>query len=111
MMQQAGKYRRRVEILTPASAPDAYGDFGGSLTSLGYFRCHMITRTNDEVVEGQATIARTRYFLRLRYSTTLDALTTAAVVRFGSRDLEVLTVENVEGGGREILITAEERDK
>ena len=106
---QAGQMRNKVEIFSPDSTTNDFGEIELTHTSLGTFYCSMSTRIVDEMTKDQALISIVKYDLRFRYYSTLENLPKSAYITLGNKRLEVLAVANVKNLNKQIQIMCEER--
>ena len=106
---QAGKMRNKVEIFSPNSTTNDFGEIELNHDSLGTYYCALTTKSIDEAVDGQALISRVRYDLRFRYYQQLESLPKGAYIVLKNKRLEILTIANVKNLDKQIQILCEER--
>jgi len=106
---QAGNMRNKVEIFSPDSATNDFGEIELTHTSIGTYYCSMSTRITDENTDGQALISIVKYDLRFRYYSALENLSKGSYITHNNKRLEVLAIANIKNLDKQIQIMCEER--
>ena len=106
---QAGLMRNKVEIFSPNSGTNEFGEVELNHSSIGTFYCSVSTKMSDEKVNDQALVSIVKYDLRFRYYSTLENLSKAAYIVLGNKRLEILAIANVKNLDKQIQIMCEER--
>ena len=106
---QAGQMRNKVEVFSPNSTTNDFGEVELSHTSIGTYYCALTTRIIDEKTDKQALISIVKYDLRFRYYSALENLSKGSYITLGNKRLEVLAIANVKNLDKQIQIMCEER--
>jgi len=106
---QAGQMRNKVEIFSPNTSTNDFGEIELNHTSIGTFYCSMSTRIIDEKTNEQALVSIVKYDLRFRYYSTLENLSKGSYITLGNKTLEILAIANVKNVDKQIQIMCEER--
>lgn len=106
---QAGQMRNKVEIFSPDSTTNDFGEVELTHSSLGTFYCSLSTRIVDEMSKDQSLISVVKYDLRFRYYSTLENLSKASYITLGNKRLEILAIANIKNLDKQIQIMCEER--
>ena len=106
---QAGLMRNKVEIFSPNSGTNEFGEVELSHSSIGTFYCSVSTKMSDEKSDDQALISIVKYDLRFRYYSTLENLSRASYIMLNNKKLEIIGIANVKQLDKQIQIMCEER--